>query len=165
MAKGKGGRPRKHDHGKLMAQVCERISQGALVKDAAEEFDTSAKNVRALGLTPEFSALYARAREMQAHAMAEQCVAIADGEDALTLFYEQAIDEVEEEMDEAPKENPHRHKIIAALRANLLNRDKMRMDVRKWLTSKIAPPHYGDKLELGGANGGPVVVNVVYSHE
>lgn len=35
-------------------------------------------------------------------------------------------------------------------------RDRLRVDTRKWLLSKVLPKIYGDKLELGGPNGGPI---------
>ncbi len=40
-------------------------------------------------------------------------------------------------------------------------RSRLMVDTRKWLLSKALPKIYGDKLELGGANGGPLVVQVV----
>lgn len=143
-----------------MELVCARVARGELVKFAAIAEGTTAENIRAWGGTDEFSTLYARARESQAHALAEHALEIADGEDALTVLYERAIEQHEDDL-----EDDQKYKIIQALKANLLNRDKMRLDARKWLTSKIAPKLYGDKLALEGSDGGPVVVKVVYSHE
>jgi hypothetical protein len=43
-------------------------------------------------------------------------------------------------------------------------RDRLRLDTRKWLMSKIAPKVYGDKLDLTHAapDGGPVQFITVY---
>jgi hypothetical protein len=34
---------------------------------------------------------------------------------------------------------------------------RLQVDSRKWVMSKLAPRKYGDKLELTGAGGGPVM--------
>jgi hypothetical protein len=43
-------------------------------------------------------------------------------------------------------------------------RDRLRLDTRKWLMSKIAPKVYGDKLDLTHAapDGGPVQFITIY---
>ncbi len=145
------------DREAIMLAVCERISKGDLVKFAAMAERTTAKSIREWAhADPALGALYARAREQQAHALAEQALEIADGSDALTQLYEEAIDAEEERLEA----NPNRGKIIKELRSNLLNRDRMRMDARKWFTSKIAPKLYGEKLEVAGPDGGPLEVIV-----
>ena len=44
-----------------------------------------------------------------------------------------------------------------------VQRSKLRVDVRKWRASKLAPKKYGDRtaLEVAGDGGGPLVVQVV----
>ena len=44
--------------------------------------------------------------------------------------------------------------------ATAVARNRLRVDARKWLASKMAPKKYGDKLqtELTGANGGSIQV-------
>ena len=37
--------------------------------------------------------------------------------------------------------------------ATAVARNKLRVDARKWLASKMAPKKYGDKLGIGGADG------------
>lgn len=136
------------DKDKIMKAVCLRVSKGELVKFAAEAEGTTAQTIRAWALSDPkgLGLLYTRAREEQSHSLAEQAVMIADGEDALTLLYEQAIDQAEDAIGGTPNGS----KIIASLRSNQLTRDRMRMDARKWLTSKIAPRLYGDKIEIAG---------------
>lgn len=154
-------KPRALDRAAVMKAVCERVAHGELVKFAAIAEGTTAKSIREWALDEDaLGALYARARESQAHALAEQALEIADGEDALTQMYEDAIEKEDERLKEA--NNKSRYPVIAALRANLLNRDRMRMDARKWLTSKIAPRLYGEKLEVAGPGGGPLTVNVTH---
>lgn len=82
-----------------------------------------------------FSERYARAREAQAHFLADEILEIADdgsndwterqqGEDAITVV-------------------DHEH----------IQRSKVRIDARKWLMAKMAPKRYGDKLAVTGADG------------
>lgn len=140
-----------------MLAVCERVAKGELVRHASKAEGITEQRVRELGLTDKYSSLYARARESQAHALAEQALEIADGSDALTLLYERGIEAFADE-------NPEAVKVVNSLRANAINRDRMRMDARKWLTSKIAPRLYGDKLQVEGTEDGPPV-KVAVTHK
>ena len=135
---------------RLMDAVCARVAKGELVKYAAQAEGTSAAQIREWGLTDEFSTLYTRARVEQAHAMAEQAIDIADGEDPLTLFYEEGLAEERDRIAVMPPgaAKSAAYKALAALESNLVQRDRMRMDARKWLTSKIAPKLYGEKLDV-----------------
>ena len=49
--------------------------------------------------------------------------------------------------------------------ANTFNVARLQVDSRKWLLSKLLPKVYGDtsKLELSGADGGPLVVKHIAS--
>ncbi len=37
---------------------------------------------------------------------------------------------------------------------------RIMVDTRKWLLSKRMPKRYGDKMELAGDGGGPLVINI-----
>ena len=71
------GRKRTHDRGKVMATVCERISQGETVEQVCAEIGVASRTVREWALEDAFAPLYARAREAQAHAVAEQALTVA----------------------------------------------------------------------------------------
>ena len=133
-----------------MLAVCERVAKGELVKYAAQAEGTDANRVREWGLTDEYSGLYARARESQAHALAEQALDIADGEDGLTALYEEAVDAEQERIEALPDgaSKSAQMKAIGSLRSNVVQRDRMRLDARKWLTSKIAPKLYGERTAV-----------------
>lgn len=126
------GRPRKHDPAAVMAKVCERISAGELVKDVAADLGVPESHVRAWGASDEFSAAYARARDEQAHALAERV--ITESRAALGL----------------PSEG--------------VQAKRLEVDALKWLASKIAPRHYGERQthEVSGPGGAaiPVAVSV-----
>lgn len=73
------GRPPVHDRDAIMRQVCDAISEGAFVNDAAKVAGTTAKSIREWAAeSPELGALYAQARERQADYYAEQALELAD---------------------------------------------------------------------------------------
>ena len=111
--------------------MCLAISGGELVKVACKKHGTTADQLRDwVAETPEFTALYARAREEQAHSIAEQAVEIADGA------------------------KPEDWQVA-----------KLRSDNRKWLASKIAPRHYGEKMQQEVAGGITVKLQYVEDDE
>lgn len=135
MAKNKGGRPPVHDPKDIVPRICEAVSGGTLVKDVCEAEGINVTTLwRWLEKDEELRKAYARAREEQAHAIAEEILTISDAQYATS-----------EEVQRA----------------------RLRVDSRKWLASKIAPRTYGEKIqqENTGPNGGPIVVEVVYSNE
>lgn len=88
----------------------------------------------------EFSIKYAIARERQAHALADELLEIADTpQTGVTIT----------------TETDGSQKIIEG---DMINHRRLRYDARKWLTSKILPKFYGEKVtqEVVGANGGPI---------
>lgn len=95
-----------------MLAVCERIATGQLVEDAAKAEGTISRRIRQWAQDPEYAPMYARAREDQAHAFAEQALAIAD--------------------------DP----------TGDWQRDRLRVDTRKWMAARVAPKHYGDKVDV-----------------
>jgi hypothetical protein len=141
--------------------VCEAIAGGALVKDACIEHGTSASQLRAwVASDGELSALYARARTDQAHAIAEQAVAIADGADEES---QRRMAAMVEDIQGAEAEDKQR--LLNSLVYAAVQRDKVRVDARKWMASKIAPKLFGDRLELAGDANAPLSVKVVFSNE
>ena len=116
------------DRAAIMRRVCERISNGALVVHAAKAEGITAWTVRSwAALTPELSTLYARAREDQAHAIAEEAITLADSVRGGTSEEVQAV--------------------------------RLAVDTRKWMASKIAPRHYGEKFDM--TSGGKRLAGVV----
>lgn len=150
------GRPRTHDRAKIMETVCERIATGELVGDVCKDLGVTAKSVRQWGISDEFGAMYSRARESQAHAMAESIIAIASGADVVTETRQAVLDQL------GPAElGKQWRSVVNGLEANLVRRDQLRVDTLKWYTSKLAPKLYGEKLLHTGEDGtGPVEVIV-----
>jgi hypothetical protein len=95
-----------------------------------------------LNLVPAFAEQYARAREEQAEAMADEMVAIAD--EAEVTAKHQGED------------------VVLALDATAIARNRLRVDARKWVASKLKPKKYGDRVsqEISGPEGAPLTVSV-----
>jgi len=69
---------------------------------------------------------YARATDLRTERMAEDTLNIADsvGDDVIEIDGKMVINN------------------------NVINRDRLRVDTRKWLMSKMNPKKYGDKIEV-----------------
>ena len=98
---------------------------------------------------PEFLEQYARAREAQAEKMAEDILAIADEECTMVRADKHGT-----------KDDDGEGNTVVVFDATAVARNKLRVDARRWLASKMAPKKYGDKVqaELTGAGGGAIQV-------
>lgn len=123
--------------------ICQRLTEGESLRAICLSDDMPAASTvfKWLSERQAFSEQYARAREAQADHLAEEILQIAD--DGTNDTYQ---------TDNGEAVN---HDVIA--------RSRLRVDARKWLAGKMAPKKYGDKVqtELTGANGGPLVVQIV----
>ena len=92
---------------------------------------------------------YARAREAQAEFMAEEILAIADEECTM----------VKADKHGSRDDDGDGHTEVV-FDATAVQRNRLRVDSRKWLLSKMVPKKYGDKVtqEHTGANGGAIQV-------
>lgn len=75
----------------------------------------------------DFQKQYARARELQADAIFDECIDIAD--DASNDFDRDTDGSVKVDHD-------------------AINRARLKIDTRKWMAGKLRPKKYGDKLEV-----------------
>ena len=97
----------------------------------------------------EFSALYARAKLLQADFLAEQIVEISDDSSEDELFVGG------DDESGAGAKRVQNSEFIA--------RSRLRVDARKWVASKLAPKKYGDKIEqtLQNPDGTGLTIQVV----
>lgn len=93
---------------------------------------------------------YACARETQADSLAEEILDIADEDCAKVRANPFGI----------PGDEDGNVEVI--FDATAVARNRLRVDARKWLASKMAPKKYGDKVlaEHTGAGGGPIQASV-----
>lgn len=136
------GRPSKFTK-ELASRICERLAAGETLRAICRDDGMPApQTVLRWRSNKAFSEQYATARESGYMLMADELIEIAD---------DGTNDYVERE-----RENGTKHVVFDA---EHVQRSKLRADTRKWLLSKALPKVYGDKLEVGGPNGGPVIVS------
>lgn len=109
-------------------QVCQRIEQGEPLRRIlrSDTSPMSASLFYEVVKDQTKSERYARAREIYSDIVFEEMLEIADCEDNDII-----------ETEEGQRVN---HDVI--------QRDRLRVDTRKWMLSKLQPKKYGDRLEV-----------------
>ena len=109
-------------------EVCRRIEQGEPLRRIlrSDTSPMSASLFYEIVKDQTKSERYARAREIYSDIVFEEMLDIADCEDHDII-----------ETEEGPRVN---HDVI--------QRDRLRVDTRKWMLSKLQPKKYGDRLEV-----------------
>lgn len=126
-------------------EICERLSDGESLRAICSEdgMPRKATVFRWLGENERFRDQYARAREVQADALFDDVLSIADDSrnDWMRSHGEDDAGWV------ANGDN--------------IRRSQIRIDARKWMAGKLRPKKYGDfkAVELTGADGGPLQVS------
>jgi len=118
-------------------EVCIELEDGASLRAAAATVGESARTI--LNWTksnPEFLTQYTRAREIGYLQLADAILNISDEVDV----------EAKYDGDDVRLE----------LNATAVARNRLRVDTRKWMLSKMLPKIYGDKLELSGDPSSPI---------
>jgi len=114
--------------------ICERIADGESLREICKADDMPARSVvfRWLSIHREFADQYARAREAQADALADEIQDIADDGQNDWMIRNGDDDEG------------------AGWRVNgeHIQRSRLRIDARKWMASKLAPKKYGDRQSV-----------------
>lgn len=127
--KNKGGRPSTFSP-EMCEKICSKIAEGMSLRKICSENGMPTVGTVCLWLAKdrEFSEQYARAREAQAETMADEILDIAD---------------------EIPPMNP----TTGAYDSGAVNHQRLRIDSRKWVASKLKPKKYGDRLDLSSTDG------------
>ena len=118
------------DSDRAMAELCDHITAGGHLAEFAKARGFSYTSMRrwidddAAGR----AAMYARAREERADKLADEIVAIAD------------------ELDVQAKHDGE--DVTLVLDAAAIQRNRLRVDARKWVASKLKPRTYGEKLDV-----------------
>lgn len=128
--------------------ICERIAEGESLRAICqtEEMPNRATVFRWLEAHEAFRDQYTRARDMQADALADELIDIAD---------DSSNDWMDRQMKDGGTDR--------VVDSETINRSRLRIDARKWIASKLKPKKYGDKLDLehSGKNGGPIVISSI----
>lgn len=122
----------------LAAGVCELLSLGASLRQACGELGVNESTVRLWAKThSEFAAQYAQATLERAAAQAES---------------------VQEDYEAEPERGPD-----GKIDPGWVALQRLKIDTKKWMASKMLPKVYGDKIEttVQGPNGGPVEITEI----
>ena len=123
--------------------VLNSIRQGKSLRAISEEdgMPSPALVVTWVKDDPAYAEQYARAKEVQAHLMAEEILEIADD----GTNDKKMVGKEGQEYEVTDQE--------------VIGRSRLRVDSRKWLLSKMLPKVYGDKLDLSIPEGLTINVN------
>ena len=133
--------------------ICERLSSGESLRSICESKSMPSITTVMRWLADEdksaFREQYVRAREMQADRMAEDILSIAD-EMCTTVRADKHGSRDEDGVGNTE----------VIFDATAVARNRLRVDARKWLASKMAPKKYGDKIEAihSGPGGGAIAI-------
>jgi hypothetical protein len=125
----------------LASKICELIADGNPLRRICkrEDMPSAASVYLWLSRYKDFSDMYARAREDQADALADEIVEIADEQPELVPMYDKDGQLVEIKIDTA-----------------FMAWQKNRMDARKWTASKLKPRKWGDRQIVAGDDDAPL---------
>ncbi len=136
------GRPSSYNE-EIAAAICTRIAAGESLRKICDSEGFPHRDTVHYWLFsqqyPIFSDQYAAAREAQMEYWSEEIVEIADEEPLCTV-------ELKDGAQRTAVDNAG------------VNRNRLRVDSRKWLMSKLAPKKYGDNASLNVS--GEVTINV-----
>lgn len=109
--------------------VCKLLIDGKSLRAACRELDLAPPTILLWTKSnKEFAEQYARAREIGYHLLADEIIEISDEADV-----EVVTQNGKEELD---------------LSATAISRNRLRVDSRKWMLSKMLPKIYGEKLGI-----------------
>lgn len=125
-------------------EICSRLANGESLRSICKDEHISDKATIMVWLFKDdeiyrtFHDQYAQARRMQAEAMVDECLDIAD-------------DSTNDYMTRLNKDGEE-HEV---LNSEHIQRSKLRLDARKWVASKLLPKKYGDfqRNEISGPDG------------
>jgi len=117
--------------------VCAMLEEGKSLRAACKELELTPSHVLQWSKdNKDFAEQYARAREAGYKLLADEIIDIADEKEVQVRY-----DGEDTTLDLSP---------------TAIARNRLRVDTRKWMLSKMLPKIYGDKLELSGDKENPL---------
>lgn len=125
------GRPTTYSD-ELADSICARLADGESMRTvcASDDMPCKATVFRWLRTNDEFLDQYTRAKEESADALTDEMLDIAD-------------DGSNDWMEAHEKDNE-----AYSVNGEHIQRSRLRIETRKWLSSKLKPKKYGDKLDV-----------------
>ena len=134
----KRGRPSTYDAA-IAKRICERLAMGETLRGICMGRGMPGESTVRGWVVQDvegFAAQYARARDMGLDSLADEILEIAD----------------DDTRDSYVDADGSRKRNNAAI-----NRDRLRVDTRKWFLSKLAPKRYGQRVEVSATTADPVI--------
>lgn len=121
------------------SRICERLADGESLRTICQDagMPNKATVFRWLARNDSFRDQYARAREAQADAIVDEILDIAD---------EECTKVKADKHPRAPADDDGMVEVV--FDAVAVQRNKLRIDARKWLAGKLKPKVYGDKPDV-----------------
>jgi hypothetical protein len=132
------GRPSTFDEA-VAKRICERLAMGETLRGICMRRGMPGESTVRGWVVQDiegFAAQYARARDMGLDTLADEILEIAD----------------DDTRDSYVDADGSRKRNNAAI-----NRDRLRVDTRKWYLSKLAPKRYGQRVEVSSTALDPVI--------
>ena len=145
------GRPT--DYSKRLSNIiCSRIACGESMRSISrdEKMPCMATLFRWLSEKKKFKEQYVIAKTESADVHADDMLDIADNQVSQPLLNEEGKPAKDSKGD-----------VIMVISAIAVQHARLRVDARKWVSSKLKPKKYGDKMHLAGDEDNPVVVTEV----
>jgi len=134
-----------------MDRICERTAECMPQRKIAMEIEVSWATMMAwIDNDKTRTEQYARAREAQADKLAEDLLAIADEEVTMVK---------RSKHQPGAGEDDDMGDIEVCFDPTAVARNRLRVDARKWLASKMAPKKYGEKTVLSNDPESPITGN------
>lgn len=142
--KAKAGAAPKYDRDAVTAEICSRVSNGEHLRGICRENHMPNFSVVYdwINEDEDFAQRFARARETGADAIAYEALEIADT----------PVEAIREKLSDGKRE---------VTKEDALGHRRLQVETRIKLLAKWFPKKYGDKQEITGPDGGPLVVQVV----
>lgn len=141
----------------IAAVILTRIADGQSLRTICSDKDMPSRELvrRWLLDNPEFVGQYARARDEQADTYADEIAAIADERPPM-------VGDTNHQAGESASADGN-----TRMDSAFVAWQRLRIDSRKWVASKLKPKKYADKLDLTHADpdGGPVSVRVLFGRD
>lgn len=121
----------------VFQEICERLIKGEALRTILKDRDMPGAETFFKWLKKDDSKTkqYAQAKEMYADKVFDDIVLIADGTGDDVLIDEDGLEQINH---------------------NIIQRDRLRIDARKWHLSKLFPKKYGEKLETENTHSGEI---------
>ena len=88
------------------------------------------------------------------------CAADADLAEQYARARTSMIDAIADDTIRLADEPPERNPVTGAVDSGSVAKQRLQVDTRKWLLSKLAPKQYGDRLEVAGDKDAPLALSV-----